>query len=111
MSVPVYRSRRTKSHGQGKPVRKAVFITLIVLAVLFVGAGVAGALTINSWLDDLPDYKAEGAFDVSQPTTVYSADGVLLARFYLQNRESVELDAMSVNLRNAIISVEDERFY
>lgn len=111
MSVPVYRARRTRTRGNGSPVRKTVFIVLIVLAVLIVGAGVAGALTMNSWLDDLPDYKAEGAFDVSQPTTIYSADGVLLARLYLQNRESVGLDQMSPNLVKAIVAVEDERFY
>ena len=37
----------------------------------------------------LPDYSSPEAFQVAQPTKIYSADGELLAKLYLQNREVV----------------------
>jgi membrane peptidoglycan carboxypeptidase len=42
---------------------------------------------------------------------VYAADGTLLATFYDQNREVVNLDDISPNLRNAVIALEDRRFW
>ncbi|MCL2024259.1 MAG: PBP1A family penicillin-binding protein [Coriobacteriia bacterium] len=93
---------------------KVLIVVGVTLVVLLVGTGVAAAVgvgVIGSWLEDLPDYSAEGAFDVMQPTEIYSADGVLLAKLFLQNRQVVELDKMSPWVAKATIAVEDERFY
>jgi len=76
-----------------------------------VGAMGAVAMTAMSWLQDLPDYTNPAAFDTSQPTRVYSADGELLARFFLENREPVSIDQISPYVLQAIVAVEDERFY
>ena len=46
-----------------------------------------------------------------RPRRIYSADGKLLARLYLENREVVPLSQISPYLVNAIVAVEDERFY
>lgn len=86
-------------------------ITLAVFLLLAsVGAASAMAL-VGSWLEDLPDYNAPGAFEVARATKVYSADGKLLARLYLENREVVPISSMSTDLANAVVSIEDERFY
>ena len=66
---------------------------------------------MQKWLDDLPDYKRQNAFEVAQATKIYSADGKLLARLYLENREVVPLSQISPYLVNAVVAVEDERFY
>lgn len=74
--------------------------------------GTAGAYAVvTSWLRDLPDFEAEDAFDVAQTTKIYSADGVLLARLYLENRTVVPLSQISTDLANAVVAVEDERFF
>ena len=44
-------------------------------------------------------------------TEVYAADGVLLGRFFLENRSRVEYDEISPNVINALIATEDKRFY
>ncbi|MBL0744349.1 transglycosylase domain-containing protein [Chryseolinea lacunae] len=44
-------------------------------------------------------------------TEVYSADSVLLGRYYLQERSTVPSSAISDNLKNALIATEDARFY
>ncbi len=82
----------------------------VVLLVALAGVGVAFGF-VQKWLKDLPDYKSPHAFDVAQATKIYSADGKLLARLYLENREVVPLSKISPYLINAVVAVEDERFY
>lgn len=101
-----------------KPQTNSLRIALGALAVLatsvlivLLAGGVAAYGLVQTWLKDLPDYKASNAFEVAQATTIYSADGKLLARLYLENREVVPLSRISPHLVNAIVAVEDERFY
>ncbi len=85
-------------------------LTVLALVVVLTGAGVAYGV-VQKWLEDLPDYKSKNAFEVAQATKIYSADGKLLARLYLENREVVPLSQISPYLVNAAVAVEDERFY
>ncbi len=87
----------------------AVFATVLLVLVL---AGVATAYgLVTTWLRDLPDYTSKDAFEVAQATKVYSADGKLLARLYLENREVVPISEISTSLSQGIVAIEDERFY
>jgi 1A family penicillin-binding protein len=72
---------------------------------------VAGLMYVEQSLKGLPDPDKPGAFRVAQPTKIYSADGKLLANFYLENREVVKLSQITSDLANAMVAVEDERFY
>ena len=47
----------------------------------------------------------------SQSTKVLSADGKLIATFYAENRVKVSLDQMSPYIKDAIVAIEDRRFY
>ncbi|MCC3274612.1 penicillin-binding protein [Arthrobacter sp. zg-Y20] len=60
-------------------------------------------------LDQLPDELETGPLD--EGSKIYSADGVLLATFYAENRVPVKLDAISQNMQDAIVSIEDARFF
>jgi penicillin-binding protein 1A len=85
---------------------------LVLGAVALLLIGTAGAYAVvTSWLRDLPDFESGDAFEVAQTTKIYSADGVLLARLYLENRTVVPLSQISTDLANAVVAVEDERFY
>ncbi len=82
-----------------------------MLVVALTGAAGRFRLRAEAALKTLPDYKAKNAFEVAQATKIYSADGKLLARLYLENREVVPISQISPDLINAIVAVEDERFY
>lgn len=87
-------------------------VGLVVVTLLLSGAGVAVGLGVMSdWLTGLPSVDDPTAFDVAQTTRIYSADGVLLANLYLENRQVVTLDQISPDLLHAVVAVEDERFY
>lgn len=85
---------------------------LLVVFLLLAGASSAVAYaTVTTWLQGLPDYQSPTAFEVAQPTLVYSANGVLLAKFYLQNRDVVPISQMATSVVDGVIAVEDERYY
>ena len=94
-----------------------VFLTLSgVGGVLSAGfatpfVGVTAALTKASaeLFEELPS-----DFNVQQPSqisTLLAADGSEIAQFYAENRIVVPLSEISVNMQNAIVAVEDQRFY
>ena len=73
--------------------------------------GVTAALTRASaeLFEELPS-----DFNVQQPSqisTLLAADGTEITKFYAENRIVVPLNSISVNMQNAIVAVEDQRFY
>jgi membrane peptidoglycan carboxypeptidase len=60
--------------------------------------------------DELPEELVPGP--LSEQSTIYASDNkTKLATFYAQNRIVVPLDKVSDNMKNAVIAIEDERFY
>lgn len=110
MSSRRTRARKHRGHRGNTFARVAVLALVLSIALTLVGGASAYAV-FQSWLKDLPDYKSPEAFQVAQATKMYSADGVLLARLYLENRTVVPISEISTDLANALVSIEDERFY
>ena len=105
------RLRRTKKiTASSIALRVGAVVISVLLLLSLVGVASAYAL-VRSWLKDLPDYKSKTAFEVAQPTKIYSADGRLLAKLYLENREVVPISQIATSLTEGIVSIEDERFY
>ncbi len=88
----------------------AAAVLFLVAAMLLTGSASAAAV-VTTWLEDLPDYESPEAFQVAEATRIYSADGVLLAKLYLENRTVVPISEISTDLANGVVAVEDERFY
>jgi len=104
------RAKRKTRSSPGKALRIALGTILATVFMVVIGAAAAYGI-INDWLQDLPDYNAPDAFEVAQATRIYSADGVLLARLFLENRTVVPISRISTYLVEATVAVEDERFY
>ena len=104
-----------------------LFQALALLLAFLLIAGVGGVLTAGLLLpavaatsaltdattevfDDLPTELQEGP--LSEKSTVLARDGqTVLATFYAQNRIVVPLDAISQDMRDAVIATEDKRFF
>ncbi|MFC4589104.1 transglycosylase domain-containing protein [Sphaerisporangium corydalis] len=70
------------------------------------GVGVKGATDVlNLKPEDLKEPP------LPEKTEILDASGKRIAQFYYQNRESVPLDKVAPIMRDAIISIEDFRFY
>ncbi len=104
--------RRHKNPHTALKVLAAALALSLSAALVLSGSGVALGLGVAStWLEGLPSIDDPTAFSVAQTTKIYSADGVLLANLYLENRQIVALDQISQDLLHAVVAVEDERFY
>ena len=42
---------------------------------------------------------------------IYSGDGILMGKYYAENRSEVKFNEISPNIINALIATEDERFF
>jgi len=84
-----------------------------VLAAGLVMPAVGATSTVTSTsvrlFDDLPAELAD--VPLSEKSVVLASDGTLLAEFYDQNRIIVSLDEVSQAMKDAVIAIEDHRFY
>lgn len=108
----------------GRKVNIVQAIALLLTFALLAGTGgllaagfilplAAGANTLTDEtvqvFEDLPDELEPGP--LSQKSTIYDKDGNVLANFYLENRTVVPLDEISMDMQNAVIAIEDKRFF
>jgi len=93
------RRRKKKSHIGVK-----VLVVLLILGILSVGV-VYSIYAANRM--DISDYE----YQVKDKTEIYSADNEIIAELYTKNRTNVTIDQIPVQLQQALISVEDSRFY
>lgn len=84
----------------------------VLLAGLAVPLATAAGTTTNSAMslfDDLPsDLNPTRPSEIS---TIYYADGSVMANFWYQNRINVPITQISQNIQDAIVAIEDHRFY
>lgn len=84
------------------------FISFIILFILYLGA-----VDINFlWLFG----KSPGIKTIKNPVTnqaseIYSADGILIGKFFNENRTPVKYEDVNPVFWKALIDTEDERFY
>lgn len=74
----------------------------IVLLFLFASWGFFGAM---------PTFETLENPDSNIATEIMSSDGVVLGKFYAQNRLPVTFEDLPKDLVNALVATEDERFY
>lgn len=96
-------------------VKKKIKVTLI--ALFTVGfSGVSAMLlvylaVVNGVFGNVPTADELKRLSNSEASEVYSIDGVLLGRYYVENRTDVKYEEVSPVLINALIATEDSRFY
>lgn len=73
-----------------------------VLFVLSVRFGAWGKLPTKAELSD---------FQYQRASEIYTADSVLIGKYYLFDRQPIAFDNIPKQLLNALVSIEDERYY
>ncbi|GLW97330.1 transglycosylase domain-containing protein [Microtetraspora sp. NBRC 16547] len=84
-----------------------VLVATLVLPVVG-GVGVAAKEAARTFTDQLP---APPEDPLPEMTRVLDRHGKQIAQFYIQNRESVPIDRIAPVMRQAIVAIEDARFY
>ncbi|MBK9017378.1 MAG: transglycosylase domain-containing protein [Saprospiraceae bacterium] len=68
-------------------------------------------LLFNGAFGPIPTSASLKTIDHNLASEVYSADGVLLGRYFFENRLPSSLEEIPACLKNALIAAEDTRFY
>ena len=100
------RQKRTHAFSWG--------IIVVLLSLFFLGIfSVRGVNhVIEEWTRDLPSVYDSEAFAYSEKTRIYASDqSTLLAEFYLQDQQPVELDEVCDYVVKGTVATEDARFY
>lgn len=80
--------------------------SLVVPAVAAAGMGIRNSI---GFFEGLPEELT--VQPPSQSTKVLTSDGQPIATFYAENRVRIPLDQMSPYIKDAVIAIEDSRFY
>ncbi len=95
--------------------KKGTRVYLIVLWSLFVLFGLGIYLLfhgiVHEWFGDMPTFEELENPETNLATEIISADGKLLGTYYIENRSNVSYEDISPYLINALIAIEDVRFY
>ncbi len=99
-------STARRQHPFVVPALAALFA---VLAAAPLGVGIWGAVTVFT---GLPDEAAIGRMgEMDQATAVYDASDRLVFTVFKERRMEVPLDRVSPHLLDALLAIEDQRFY
>ncbi|GAB5536135.1 MAG: transglycosylase domain-containing protein [Rubricoccaceae bacterium] len=100
-------------HTGPKAIRRRKTRRALAIVIGMVGLGVlAGIGLVVYFSQGLPSLEEIENPQNKLATTVYTADGVEMARYYDgENRTWIPLSEMSIHIPNALISTEDRRFY
>jgi len=77
---------------------------LVFVSLLFT------AISIG-WLGFMPSFEELENPKSNLASEIYSADQVLIGKYFIENRSNVHFDELSPNLVEALIATEDARFY
>ena len=100
----------SSSHGKSSsnPLVKALLIICMLFAVVFTLL-LGYAFLIAK--PNLPKISALVDYNPKTPLRVYTADKVLIGEFGEERRKVIPLSEIPLNMRNAVLAIEDDRFY
>jgi penicillin-binding protein 1A len=110
------RQRRQKKLKRRERGWSFVRISLIGIIAVFLASVVASvfafAYTYAKVSEDLPELDQYSATELAQTSVVYDSTGEVVDELHgVQNRFVVGLDEIDPSLRDAVVAIEDQRFY
>ena len=107
------RRRRAKTkRGLSRAILVALAFAPFFLALLAVGTVTVGLQMASAISEDIPQLEDQRRVELPQTTRIYAADGTLLAYLHgVENREIIGGERIPAVAKNAIVAIEDERFY
>jgi len=85
-----------------------VFFTLLFLIFFTIGLSVT---LVQKYSKDLPDVRKLSHFEPSESSQIYSSNGTLIGVLFKENRIWVSIDDIPKTMQDALIAIEDARFY
>jgi penicillin-binding protein 1A len=96
-----------------KLVKSKIFLKILLYLFMgfFLVNGTLILLVIAGVFGKLPDTSELKRIQNPMATEIYTADGILMGKYYIQNRQYLAPGQITSTLRNMLIATEDRRFY
>ena len=104
LNVPSMDKKQTGGSNGWRQAFRNAFITIVVVSVLV-------SLYMAYLARDLPSLRQLQDFSPAVATKVISRDGKVLIELFTQQRVLIPREQMPVDVRNALLAMEDQRFY
>ena len=107
------RQIKRKSRGRAWGIVRILLVGLFSASLLSVVAGVgAFAYTYRTVSENLPELDRYRNTELAQTSVVYNSAGEVVDELHgVQNRFVVDLTEVDPTLRDAVVAIEDQRFY
>ena len=106
-AIAWYRAYSAKNPRKGKLLKWSGLLGGSGFAALFL----LYLVLLTGLLGRMPSRKALKNLNQNIASEVYSEDGVLLGKYYIENRLPADLQNVSPHIVNALVSTEDARFF
>ncbi len=80
-------------------------LAILIATILFLLS-----ISFGMW-GKLPNKKELSNFQYQRASEVFTADSILIGKYYLMNRQPIPFEEIPKHLLNALIAIEDERFF
>ena len=95
-----------------KRIKSPLFRYSLIIAALVIAITAVFVLSIYfGFWGELPDKKSLAEIKHPRASEVYTADSILIGKYYLNDRQPILYENIPKHLINALIAIEDERFY
>lgn len=92
---------------------KAKYIKILITSILIISLlflSFIGSVYLGAW-GTIPKQMELSQLNYQMASEVYSADSVLIGKYYLNDRQPIAFEEFPEHLIQALIAIEDERFY
>ncbi|MEH6513790.1 MAG: transglycosylase domain-containing protein [Maribacter arcticus] len=100
--------KRTKTSKRKLSILKVIGLGILGLCAFFLLFIVS--INLGLW-GKIPSKKELSNFQYQMASEVFTADSVLIGKYYLYDRQPIAFEEFPNHLKQALISIEDERFY
>src|SRR5687768_3538412 len=90
---------------------RAYRVPLAIFGAAVFAAILVGSALMRKWLAELPPISDLEEYTPSLTSRVYDVRGNLVAELFTERRALLPLSKIPVDLQNAVIGVEDDKFF
>lgn len=91
--------------------KKIILLSFKAFAALLATGLVFVSLVYAGLFGKLPDYQTIKNIRNNTASAVYSSDGQMIGKYYVQNRLTINNENISQHVKNALVATEDSRFF
>lgn len=102
--------KRNKHNNRHLALKPLKYSLLTIAAIISIGILFIASIYIGIW-GELPTYDELRHIRNDEASMLYTEDGVMIGKYYIENRTNINYKNIPTNAIDALVATEDARFY